>query len=105
MALDYINALIECVHTFQAFTFLIKALQLILRNYYDRNNMQSELRFLKICTGGSTYNNKIEHIDQLINKALLLYSVINIDKQKHADMTSKQYDTMLKNQGDTKYII
>lgn len=53
----------------------------------------------------STYNNKIEHIDQLINKALLLYGVINIDKQKHADEISKQYDTILKNQGDTKYII
>ncbi|MGX4594282.1 hypothetical protein JNUCC76_10170 [Leuconostoc sp. JNUCC 76] len=53
----------------------------------------------------STYNNKIEHIDQLINKALLLYSVINIDKQKHADEISKQYDTILKNLGDTKYVI
>lgn len=53
----------------------------------------------------STYNNKIEHIDQLINKALLLYSAINIDKQKHADEIGKQYDTILKNQGDTKYII
>lgn len=82
MALDYINALIECEHTFQAFTFLINALQLTLRNYYDRNNMQNELRFLKICTGGSTYSNKIEHIDQLINKSLLLSHVMNIDKQK-----------------------
>lgn len=53
----------------------------------------------------STYNNKIEHIDKLINVALLLSHVINIDKQKHADEISKQYDTILKNQGDTKYII
>lgn len=45
----------------------------------------------------STYNNKIEHIDQLINKALLLSHVINIDKQKHADEINKQYDTILKN--------
>lgn len=53
----------------------------------------------------STYNNKIEHIDQLINKALLLYSVINIDKQTHADEISKQCATILKIQGDKKYII
>ncbi|WP_244973227.1 hypothetical protein [Leuconostoc suionicum] len=53
----------------------------------------------------STYNNKIEHIDQLINKALLLSHVINIDKQKHDDEISKQYATILKNQGNTKYII
>lgn len=52
-----------------------------------------------------TYNKKIEQIDQLINKTLLLSRVINIDKQKHADEISKQYDTMLKNQGDKKYII
>ncbi|MDI6614102.1 hypothetical protein QMA64_05850 [Leuconostoc suionicum] len=45
-----------------------------------------------------TYNNKIEYIDQLINKALLLYDVISIDKQKHADEISKQYDTILSHQ-------
>lgn len=53
----------------------------------------------------TTYNSKIEHIDQLINKALLLYDVINIDEQKHADEISKQYDTILKNQVNTKHII
>ena len=52
-----------------------------------------------------TYNDKIEHIDKLINKALLLYSVVNINKQKHADEISKQYDAILKNQRNTKYII
>ncbi|MCT8388992.1 hypothetical protein D0501_02630 [Leuconostoc holzapfelii] len=52
-----------------------------------------------------TYNNKIEHIDRLINKALLLYGVINIDKQNHADEISKQYDIILKNQVNTKYIV
>lgn len=50
----------------------------------------------------TTYNSKIEHIDRLINKALLLYSVINIDKQKHVDEISKQYDTILKIQLNTK---
>ncbi len=53
----------------------------------------------------TTYNSKIEHIDRLINKALLLYAVINIAKQKHADEISKQYDTILKIQLNTKYII
>lgn len=46
----------------------------------------------------STYNNKIEQIDKLINKNLLLYSVINIDKQKHAAEINKQYDVILSKQ-------
>lgn len=46
----------------------------------------------------STYNNKIEHIDKLINKALLLSRVINIGKQKNADEISKQYDAILSEQ-------
>ncbi|WP_349550811.1 hypothetical protein [Leuconostoc pseudomesenteroides] len=45
-----------------------------------------------------TYNNKIDYIDELINKALLLSSVINIDKQKHADEISKQYDSIVSQQ-------
>ncbi|MFT8600103.1 MAG: hypothetical protein ABF709_07910 [Leuconostoc pseudomesenteroides] len=46
----------------------------------------------------STYNNKIEHIDKLINKALLLSRVINIGKQKDADEIGKQYDAILSEQ-------
>ncbi|MDM7645665.1 hypothetical protein QUE93_01310 [Leuconostoc falkenbergense] len=51
------------------------------------------------------YNSKIEHIDKLIDKALLLYDVINIGEQQHADEISKQYDTILRTQINTKYII
>ncbi|WP_312981673.1 hypothetical protein [Leuconostoc falkenbergense] len=50
----------------------------------------------------TTYNSKIEHIDRLINKALLLYDVINIAEQKHADEISKQYDTYSQNSAKYK---
>lgn len=46
----------------------------------------------------TTYNSKIERIDKLINKALLLYDVINIAEQKHADEISKQYDSIFNHQ-------
>lgn len=52
----------------------------------------------------STYNNKIEHIDQLINKALLLSHVINIDKQKHADEISKQFKYASKHHNNNRKV-